>query len=164
MSTFPKEERERQRPSSESLRADLEWHSYNWRSHIILIFVVGVSKSLLLKCCALVFEAKASFVCGMVFLCFTRAGASGASQHATDMHLQSAYGEYAARMQTGRDPVHSSDKPRDFPDRCRTTTCSLFSSDSQCAGWKQTFRVGLRDGTRDKSTCRSHCCRNLANS
>ena len=51
----------------------------------------------------------------------------------------------------------------------QTTTCSVFSGDSQCAGWIQTFRVGLRDRTRDKSTCRSHCCsetghlRNLAN-
>ena len=52
-------------------------------------------------------------------------------------------------MQTGRDPVDSSDKPRDFPDLYQTTTCSLFSGDSQCAGWIQTFQVGLRDGTRD---------------
>ena len=30
---IPKEERERQRPFNETLRADLEWHSDNWRFH-----------------------------------------------------------------------------------------------------------------------------------
>ena len=29
----PKEERERRRPCNETLRADLEWHNHNWRSH-----------------------------------------------------------------------------------------------------------------------------------
>ena len=48
------------------------------------------------KCCALVFEAKASYVCGMVFSCVTRARASGASNHAPDLHLQSASCEYAS--------------------------------------------------------------------
>ena len=30
---IPKNERARQRPFNEALRADLEWHSQNWRSH-----------------------------------------------------------------------------------------------------------------------------------
>ena len=32
MSTFQRK-KERQRPFNETLRADLEWHSHNWRSH-----------------------------------------------------------------------------------------------------------------------------------
>ena len=37
--------------------------------------------------------------------------------NAADLHLPSAYGECVAWMESGRDPVHSSDKPRDFIDR-----------------------------------------------
>ena len=46
-------------------------------------------------------------------------------------------------MQTGRDPVRSPDKPRDFLDGYQTTTCSLLSGDSQCPGWIQTFLSGV---------------------
>ena len=46
---IPKEERERQRPFNETLRADLEWHRHTWRSHWLQASsssstVVGVSK------------------------------------------------------------------------------------------------------------------------
>ena len=52
-------------------------------------------------------------------------------------------------MQTGRDPVHSSDKPRDVLDRYQTATCSLLSGDSWCAGWIQTLggATGMGRGT-----------------
>ena len=94
----------------------------------------------------------------VLILTWERAGGR-ASQHAPDLHLQSAYGECATGMQTGGNLTQPSGESHDLPDRYQTATHSLLSRDTQCACLIQTVRVGLRDGTEDESTRGAYCCR-----
>ena len=82
----------------------------------------------------------------MLILTWERAGGR-ASQHAPDLHLQSAYGECATGMQTGGNLTHPSGESRDIPTGTKRprTHCSPVTH-SVLAGYRL-FEWGYGMGT-----------------